>query len=854
MSLPPRLIEEKRKTDMMKRKCLFVALLLIVFSAMLATVAFADDHGSVIDSGTCGDQLRWTLYDDGVLNITGTGAMWDFEAGAFGYDSTGKKAPWVEYVDRITSLTLEKGVSHIGDHAFHSLWALSSELVIPEGVLSIGDYAFSDCRQLSGALVLPKSLKTIGINSFSCCVSLTGALILPDSIEQIGDCAFIACGGFETLVLPSRLQIIGDRAFMDCTGLTGDLVIPGSVKQIGDWVFFECVKLRNVYFAGDAPIVGDALVGRWNGEIEATFYYEQGKTGYSYPVWRGFPCWPTDHIEAVGYEPSIQVEGISFVQEEIELKVGETAQLNIAFSPKGATDEYLTWLSTEDAIVSVKDGVIKGGDVGNARIFVITSHDGLTAVCWVNVTAEPVEHAPFYASPQIQPKVSDNINDQNYEDWTCPVNSYLYENPQGGLTRVEYMDGKIIVEDYSDTLIPQASRSIPVELPLWGGFFSGKRFNFLMFGQENTTESDSSEVVRVVKYSKDWVRLGSASLYGANTSIPFAAGSLRCVEAEGMLYIRTSHTMYKSEDGANHQASFGFAIREANMQVTDTNYNMGYVSHSFNQFLIEDPEHKLVSLDHGDGYSRSFILSRYKDITAGDPQTLSTESTEFQYFPGDIGQNHTGASVGGFAATSEGNVTAYNYDGSATRQKRDLYLAFTDKDSFETTTVKLTSGKDISTPILAARDEKGGYILWNEKTSDGGYGKTVYFAEYDQNGKVGAIKSVSAALSDCQPILYNGKLIWCVTDKSAPVFYTLDSSGLKKAIPKLRGDVNEDGTVDATDRMILARYLAKWDGYEAKIKSMDAADIDRDGNVTAKDRMILARYLAKWTVYDQYFK
>jgi hypothetical protein len=66
--------------------------------------------------------------------------------------------------------------------------------------------------------------------------------------------------------------------------------------------------------------------------------------------------------------------------------------------------------------------------------------------------------------------------------------------------------------------------------------------------------------------------------------------------------------------------------------------------------------------------------------------------------------------------------------------------------------------------------------------------------------------------------------------------------------------VDGSGTVDATDRMILSRYLAKWDGYAAKIKSMDAADIDRNGLVEAKDRMILARYLAKWDGYSQYFK
>ena len=39
--------------------------------------------------------------------------------------------------------------------------------------------------------------------------------------------------------------------------------------------------------------------------------------------------------------------------------------------------------------------------------------------------------------------------------------------------------------------------------------------------QSNAAESDSAEVIRVVKYDKDWNRLGAASLKGANTTIPF---------------------------------------------------------------------------------------------------------------------------------------------------------------------------------------------------------------------------------------------------------------------------------------------------------------------------------------------
>ena len=58
-----------------------------------------------------------------------------------------------------------------------------------------------------------------------------------------------------------------------------------------------------------------------------------------------------------------------------------------------------------------------------------------------------------------------------------------------------------------------------------------------MFGQNNTSESDSKEVVRVVKYTKGWSKVNSCSISGVNTTKPFSAGSLRMEEAGGKLYV-----------------------------------------------------------------------------------------------------------------------------------------------------------------------------------------------------------------------------------------------------------------------------------------------------------------------------
>ena len=121
-------------------------------------------------------------------------------------------------------------------------------------------------------------------------------------------------------------------------------------------------------------------------------------------------------------------------------------------------------------------------------------------------------------------------------------------------------------------------------------------------------------VIRVVKYSKDWKRLGQTSLRGANTTIPFDAGSLRCAEYGDYLYIRTCHEMYaSSRDGKNHQANLTLTVRQSDMRLTDTYYivmnnSVGYVSHSFNQFVLIDQERNIVTLDHGDAYPRSIVL------------------------------------------------------------------------------------------------------------------------------------------------------------------------------------------------------------------------------------------------------
>ena len=196
-------------------------------------------------------------------------------------------------------------------------------------------------------------------------------------------------------------------------------------------------------------------------------------------------------------------------------------------------------------------------------------------------------------------EVTDNAGDQNYVNngiWSTTVKSYLMENADGSLTRVEYLRDKngVLVETHRSDGSLTDTKILEAELPLFGGFFEGKEFNFCVYGQNNLDESDACEVLRIVKYSKAWERLQSASIYGANTYIPFDGGSLRMCEAGDSLLIHTCHEMYGKDDGLHHQANMTYRLSVPEMVVYESNYEVkrieytGYVSHSFNQFIQAD--------------------------------------------------------------------------------------------------------------------------------------------------------------------------------------------------------------------------------------------------------------------------
>ena len=216
-------------------------------------------------SGSCGDNLTWTLDGEGTLTISGAGAMWDW--------TITDVRPWEDSCFDIKTVVIGAGVTHIGNYAFRSCIG-SERIEMPDGLLTIGDCAFSQCYGLTN-VEIPDSVRSIGRDAFELCQALS-ELHIGNGVTSIGSGAFSRCYSLTCVEIPSGLSAIPDDAFRDCSNLASveipdgitnigsyafyhsapgnqalkNIIIPASVTKIGAAVFDGCAELTDIYYTG----------------------------------------------------------------------------------------------------------------------------------------------------------------------------------------------------------------------------------------------------------------------------------------------------------------------------------------------------------------------------------------------------------------------------------------------------------------------------------------------------------------------------------------------------------------------------------------------------------------------------
>lgn len=239
------------------------------------------------------------------------------------------------------SISLPAGVTKIGYSAFANCAGLTS-FALSTATTSIGNEAFLGCSGLT-TVSINSSLATIGERAFEGCGSLsainvdgsntsfssadgvlfdkTGSTLLlcpagksgnypvpatvsivaqgafahselstvtlPGSVSSLGQDTFYYASGLTSLAIPSSLSAIGPWAFAGCSGLTS-VTIPATVANLGEDAFHSCSGLEWALFNGNAPAMGTTVFD--NAAAGFTIYFHAAKTGFTSPLWMGYPA------------------------------------------------------------------------------------------------------------------------------------------------------------------------------------------------------------------------------------------------------------------------------------------------------------------------------------------------------------------------------------------------------------------------------------------------------------------------------------------------------------------------------------------------------------------------------------
>ena len=284
----------------MKRRIL-ICMAVMLLSLLMCGNLWAES------SGSCGDNITWTLDDDDNLTLTGSGQMADYnetyerpwsdnvKTVKFAGDITGIGSSAFRGCSSLESIEIPNSVTSIGYAAFEycsrlkkvyitdlSAWCRITfnfylanplsyggalylngkevkDLVIPDDVTKIGKRAFSGCSSLS-SVTIPNSVTSIGNSAFDGCSSLTSVTI-GNSVKSIGNSAFNGCSSLSSVSIGNSVTEIDNYAFDGCSSLTS-IEIPNSVTSIGNSAFWNCSSLTSVTIGNSVTSIGNSAF--WN--------------------------------------------------------------------------------------------------------------------------------------------------------------------------------------------------------------------------------------------------------------------------------------------------------------------------------------------------------------------------------------------------------------------------------------------------------------------------------------------------------------------------------------------------------------------------------------------------------------
>ncbi len=415
------------------------------------------------------------------------------------------------------------------------------------------------------------------------------------------------------------------------------------------------------------------------------------------------------------------------------------------------------------------------------------------------------------AYEEIQPEASYNLGSRLIN------NSYLTSTDDGYM-RVFYNEEDVGIEYYDNDFNIQSFKLIEMELDIWGGFYEGTDAYYLIEGCNNTEEDYTAEVVRVIKYDKDWNRLGAASitgdseLWGGEVRYPFDYGCVQATEYNGYLYIVTGHEGYV--DPLYNQGHQGFIMITVDTEKMEGRITDGDYWHSFAQY-IKNKNSDLYVLELSEG-SRYTKLSRY-DADGFDTGEAIKSFPVLEYG----GERESAwsiacyASVDGIALSSDNilcvgtSIDQSEYDNVTDDTPHNIYLTVTSMTDFSEESTQLSwltdytgDGKSFTGLKITEINDDYFMVSWEESISsdeemtvsdisDSLSGHTLHYIFIDGDGNILSEEyTANAAISDCQPVVKNSTVTYYSSSANMVNFYSIDAvtGAFEKKMYRIAGE------------------------------------------------------------------
>ena len=226
----------------MKKTNKLISILLVL--AMLLSMAPLTVLAASVEAsgkfGASGNNLTWSLDSDGVLTISGSGAMEDF--------ANASKVPWYSKRTNVKTVVIESGVTNIGKDAFTGIYSLVNA-TISDTVTSIGNRAFSNSGLTNFEFSDAGNLKTIGNSAFNS--TQIKNMVIPDGVTTLGSYIF-GYGPIKSVTIPASVTSIGNYFFEETSSLNEVIFLGNKEPEtIGNTVFLGCSSLAYVSVPAD---------------------------------------------------------------------------------------------------------------------------------------------------------------------------------------------------------------------------------------------------------------------------------------------------------------------------------------------------------------------------------------------------------------------------------------------------------------------------------------------------------------------------------------------------------------------------------------------------------------------------